>query len=170
LHDAAPDPDVTDAKVRIIEVDTDDPSSGGSSQGASSSEPDDAGETLAAPAADVTADGDPLILEGLPEDELLKLSFGQLRAAALRATTELVAAKTELAMEKAARIEAERQRDEVAEAAAELVQRTAAVIKKVGDAPLPRKAVLRGVETEFSSSVEAFYGTEFARALAGKKT
>ena len=169
LHDSAPDPDVTDAKVRIIEVDTDDPSSGGSSQGASSSEPDDADTTLAAPEAAVTADGDPLILEGLPEDELLKLSFGQLRAAALRATTELVAAKTELAVEKAARIEAERQRDEVASAAAELVQRTAAIIKKVGDAPLPRKAILRGVEAEFSTSVEAFYGTEFARALASGK-
>lgn len=169
LHDAAPEPDVTDAKIRIIEVDTDD-QSGGSSQGASSSEPDDADETLAAPAADVTADaGDPLILEGLPEDELVKLSFGQLRAAALRATTELVAAKTELAVEKAARIEAEKQRDQVVDAAAELVQRTAAVIKKVGDAPLPRKAVLRGVEAEFSTSVEAFYGTEFARALAGHK-
>lgn len=169
LHDAAPDPDVTDAKVRIIEVDTDDSSSSDSSQGASSSEPDDADETFAASEADVTADGDPLILDGLPEEELLKLSFGQLRAAALRATTELVAAKTELAQEKAARIAAENQRDEVAEAAAELVRRTAEVIKKVGDAPLPRKAVLKGVEEQFSSSVEAYYGTTFARALAQGK-
>jgi len=157
------EPSVTDAKIRIIEVDTDEP------QGASSSEPDDVGETLAAPEAVVTAEGEPLILDGLAEDELLKLSFNQLRAVALRSVTELVAAKQALAEEKVARAVAEKQRDEVTDAAAELVQRTAKVIEKIASAPLPRKAILRGIESEFSSSVEAYYGTAFARALADKK-
>lgn len=167
FHKSA-DPDVTDAKVRIIEVDTDDKSDD-SSQGASSSEPEDAGVTDAAPQADVTAAGETQILEGLPEEELLKLSFGQLRAIALRTTTELVAVKQALAEEKAARILAEQQRDDVADAAAELVRRTSQIIDKVASAPLPRKAVLKHVEQEFSASVESYYGTEFARALAGKK-
>lgn len=164
-HKAAPEPDVTDAKIRIIEVDTDDPSSNtDSNQGASSSEPDDA--EYAAPEADVTAEGQS-ILEGAG-DELLALSINQLRAVALRATTDLVEAKRLLGEEKIARLEAERQRDAVTEAAAELVQRAAKVIDKVAAAPLPRKAVLKDVKAEFSSSVEQFYGTEFARALAGK--
>jgi phage head maturation protease len=159
------EPDVTDAKIRVIEVDTDD-SSSGDGQGASSSEPAD--ETLAAPEADVTADGGPSILDGLPEDELVKLSFGQLRAVALRAVTELVAAKAALGEEKTARIEAEKQRDDAIAKAGELVRRTAEIIEKVGNAPLPRKAVLKGIEKEFSTSIEAYYGTEFARQLAGK--
>lgn len=164
----SPEPDVTDAKIRVIEVDTDE-QSGDSSQGASSSEPDDADATLAAPEADVSADGEPLILDDLPEDELVKLSFRQLQVTALRAVTELVAAKTALGEEKVARIEAERQRDQVVEAAAELVKRTGAIIEKVGSAPLPRKSILRGIENEFSTSIEDYYGTAFARALAGKK-
>jgi len=166
LHGAAPDPDVADAKIRIIEVDTDEASSDGDSQGASSSEPVDA---LAAPEADVTADGEPLILDGATEDALIKLSFDQLRMVALRATADLVAAKEELRGEKAARIEAEQQRDAVAEAAGALVARTAAVIEKVANAPLVRKAAIRDVQNQFSASVESYYGTEFARALAGKK-
>lgn len=165
---ADPEPDVTDAKVRIIEVDTDD-QSGDSSQGASSSEPDDADETYAAPEADVTAEGEPLILDEATEGELLKLSFAQLRAIALRTTTELVETRGLLGVEKAARIEAETQRDAVVEAAAELVKRTAEVIQKVGNAPLPRKSILKGIENDFSVNVEAYYGAEFARALASKK-
>jgi len=166
-HKEAPEPDVTDAKVRIIEVDTDDKSDD-SSQGASSSEPEDADETLAAPEADVTADGEQLILDGLPIEELTKLSFVQLQTIALRAVTELVSAKQALAEEKVARIAAEAQRDQVADAAAELVTRTAKIIEKVASAPLPRKAIIREAQKSFSADVEAYYGSEFARALAGK--
>ena len=150
-----PEPDVTDAKIRIIEVDTDD------SQGASSSEPDDADETLAAPEADVTASVEQPIPDDLDPEALLKLSFDQLKAAALIAVRRYEA-------EKDARIEAERQRDAVVEAAGELVKRTAGIIEKVAAAPLPRKGVLKAVEKEFSTTIEAYYGTEFARALAGK--
>ena len=166
-YHASAEPDVSDAKVRIIEVDTgDDSSSDDGSQGASASEPDDA---LAAPEADIAAEAEPVILDGLTEDQLLRLSFDQLRAAATVAVTQMVAAKEAQATEKAARIAAETERDAVVQAAGELVARTAKLIEKVANAPLSRKAVLRDVQTEFSTSVESYYGTEFARALAGKK-
>ena len=165
-HKEAPEPDVTDAKIRIIEVDTDDPSSGGD-QGASSSEPDESDDTFAAPEAEVTAEGEPLILEDLPADELVKLSFKELQAIALRATTELVEAKKALGEEKAARVAAETQRDEVIAQASELVRATAEIIQKVGDAPMPRKAILKDVGKQFSESIESYYGPAFARALEG---
>ena len=163
-HKAAPDPDVADAKIRIIEVDTDDSESSGGDQGASSSEPE-SDDTYAAPEADVTADGDPSILDDLPAEELVRLSFKELQAIALRATTDLVEAKRALTEEKAARIEAERQRDEVIAQAGELIRATAEIIQKVGDAPMPRKAVLKDVGKQFSQSIEAYYGPAFARVL-----
>lgn len=158
------DPDVTDAKVRIIEVDTDSPESGGG-QGASDSEPDDA--NLSAPPAD--AGTEPLILEGTTEDELVKLSFGQLQAAALAAVTQLVETKRLYAEEKAARITAESQRDAVIEAAGELVQRTAALVEKIADSPLTRKSVATDIK-QVSASIEAYYGEDFARALASMRS
>lgn len=164
LHDAAPDPDVTDAKVRIIEVDTDDTSSSdGEQQGASSSEPAD--ETYSAPEADTTAAAiEPEILDAETVDELMKLSINQLRQIALRATTELVEAKQALAKEKAAREQAEK----AVEAIGQLVRKTHELLEKVADAPLPRKAAIKAAGREFSASVEEFYGADFARALRGK--
>jgi phage head maturation protease len=164
---AAPDPDVQDAKIRIIEVDTSDPQSPADGQGASDSEPDD---SLSAPAADVSATGEPVILEGLPEDELVKLSFGQLRAVALRTTTELVETRKALGEEKQARIEAERQRDAVIETAGELVKKTAAIIEKIANSPLPRRASIKQeFKQEFASAdIEGYYGEAMARAIASK--
>lgn len=158
----AVDPDVTDAKIRVIEVDTDAPASG-DGQGASNSEPDD---TLSAPAADVTATGEPVILDGLPEDELLKLSFAQLQQIALRTTTELVETKRLLGEEKQARADAEAQRDAVMEVTAGLVQRTAQVIEKIASSPLPRKASIKAAyEQSFGASIEGYYGEAMARAI-----
>jgi hypothetical protein len=158
---AAPDPDVTDAKIRVIEVDTDAPASG-DGQGASSSEPDD---SLSAPAADLTATGEPVILDGLPEDQLLKLSFDQLTQIAKRTTTQLVETQQALGKEKTARIEAERQRDAVMEAAEGLLARTAKVIEKIANSPLPRKASIKASYVE--ASIESYYGEDMARALRG---
>lgn len=153
------EPDVTDAKVRIIEVDTDSPESGGG-QGASSSEPDDADTLSASPDAGT----EPVILDGMTEGQLIQMSFDQLQAAALAALRALDEQKRLLGEEKTARAEAERQRDEVLEAAAELLTRQAAFVEKVANSPLTRKATAREVR-EHSASIEAFYGEEFARVL-----
>jgi phage head maturation protease len=164
------EPDVADAKVRIIEVDTDDQSSGdGSAQGASS-EPDADDTYDSAPPADVSAATEPLILEGATENELLTASFDQLRAIALQTTRDLVETQRELAVEKAARIEAENQREATLNAAAELVRRTNEVIEKIGATPLNRKAKFVEGREMFASSVESFYGEEFAAALKGMAT
>ena len=159
------DPDVTDAKIRIIEVDTDSPKSDGG-QGASSddSEPDDA-----------TLSAQPVILDGMTETELLKLSFGQLKAAALAAASQLGETTRLYHEEKQARIAAEEQRDalqserdSVLGAAGELVRRTQAVIEKVASSPLTRKAVAQDISNEFATSVAQFYGEEFARTIVGR--
>lgn len=159
------DPDVTDAKVRIIEVDTDSPESG-DGQGASDSEPDESALST-----------EPEILDGLTETELLKLSFGQLRAAALAAVNQLGEVKRLYDEEKTARLTAESQRDTLQQereaviaAAGALVKRTQAVIEKVANSPLARKAVTRDIATEFATSVSAFYGEEFARAIVGDQS
>ena len=160
------EPDVTDAKVRIIEVDTDAPASGDGQGASSDSEPDDA-----------TLSAQPVILDGLTETELLKLSFGQLRAAALAAASQLGEITRLHNEEKQARIAAETQRDAlqserdaVLTAAGELVKRTQAVIEKVASSPLARKAVVEDVSKEFATSVAQFYGEEFARTIVGRST
>lgn len=166
-HTAAIDPDVEDAKVRIIEVDTDDQSGGGSSQGADG-EPDDGDETYAAPTADVTADALPEDLEGLPESELVKLGFGQLTAIALSTTERLVETRRQLGEVTAQKDAAIRERDEIAEKAGQLVERVAKTLKAVGDITLLPKARKAAAEQSFAD-VEQFYGAEFAEALKTKK-
>jgi hypothetical protein len=164
--DAGPDPDVTDAKVRIIEVDTDDTTSsdGGSSQGASDSEPDD--DTYAAPSPDVTTSATPEDLEGLPADELLRLSHEQLRVTALSLSEALIETRGQLAEVTRDRDAAIQQRDALAEEAGELVRRTAETIRKVGDITLLPKARMAAAEQSFAG-VEAFYGERFTTALRG---
>src|SRR3990172_11683016 len=161
FHQSSADPDVTDAKIRIIEVDTDDQSSGDAAQEAPSSEPGNADDTFSAPEVDVTA-GTPLSLDGLTEDMLLQQSFNSLRSVALLAISELAETKRALDEEKATRIVVERERDEVVEVAAQILSRTAAIIEQVGSIPLPRKAIFKDVQDKFAS-IEAYYGEEFAK-------
>ena len=151
------EPDVEDAKVRIIEVDTDDQSSdGGSEQAAPSSEPGDSEATLSAP--------EPINLDEVTEDQLVLMSFANLRQAASLAISELAETRAALVEEKTARTSAEHERDEVTEAAATLMQRAAQIIERVGNIPTTRKAVLREVQKDYSS-IEAYYGEEFTKFL-----
>jgi hypothetical protein len=160
-YHASAEPDVTDAKIRIIEVDTDEQSSdGGSAQEAPSSEPGNADDTFSAPEADVTATGESS-LEELTEDILLRMTLRSLQSVARLAISELAETKQAL-------IKAERERDETVEAAAQILTRTSAVLEQVSSIPFPRKAVLRDAQREYAS-IEGYYGEEFAKFLRDQR-
>ena len=170
------EPDVTDAKIRVIEIDTGDDSGDSSSQEASSSEPaptELVGEDDATEAGEVIASADEIIttvetamtsLE--PEvttmlQQLLDLttSLNRELAASLIREQEVMAAKAQV----------ERQRDEIVVLSGKLISGTNAILNKLADQPVGRRTVYREVQEQFDG-LEGLYTREFLTLLRSKNT
>jgi hypothetical protein len=166
------EPDVTDAKIRVIEVDTGD-DSGSSSQEASSSEPaptaevDEADETedVMATAADIITTAETVMAGLEPEvttmlQQLLDLTNGL--------TRELTAAVEREHKAVAAKAAAEQQRDEIATLASTLMTGTSAILNKLADQPVGRRTVYREVSDKFEG-LEGVYSRDFLSMLRSTK-
>lgn len=150
--------DVTDASVTIIQIDTDDSdnssseseSSDSSSQGASSSEPDTDGEVLAAD-VELTASASATFAEAM---ETLRVT-----------TKELLSAREEidrLVIERDAALTARRETEKRDE---QLLKEMTALIDKVANAPLVRRAVAIEARREFEESLSAIYGEDVLKMM-----
>jgi phage head maturation protease len=166
------EPDVTDAKIRVIEVDTGD-DSGSSSQEASPSEPapaveadetDGTGDVMA-DATDIITTAETVMAGLEPEvttmlQQLLDLTNGL--------TRELAASVEREQKAMAAKAVAEQQRDEIATLATSLMEGTSAILNKLADQPVGRRTVYREAADQFGG-LEGIYSRDFLTMLRSKK-
>jgi hypothetical protein len=166
------DPDVTDAKIRIIEVDTGD-DSGSSSQGASESEPapepagasDEGGsEDVMAAAADVITSTESVLASLEPE---VTAAYQQLLELVSNLNRELVASIGRESEAKAEVAKVTRQRDEIVVLSAQLMTGTNAILNKLADQPVGRRTVFREAKNEFDG-LEGIYSRDFLSLLRSK--
>ena len=165
FHSKDADPDVTDAKVRIIEIDTGD-DSGASSQGASGSEPaDEDGDVIDAAAADqiITSSRD----MAATLDPEVTSQFQLLIDLANGLNRELAASIERERTASAVAEQAERQRDEIAVLCGKLMSSTNEILNKLADQPVGRRAVFREAQEEFSG-LEGIYSRDFLTMLRSK--
>lgn len=146
------DPDVQDAKVQIITIDTDDPASGdtGGSQGASGSDPD--------------TDPDDDVYDSTSTDVSLAATLGYSLDTLETTVAELVDTRRQLDDAIEGRDAARRERDEVGEAALALFSKTSQIIEQLANMPVGRKAVIREVKDSMSG-LERIYGTEILKLI-----
>lgn len=151
------EPEVQDAKIQVITIDTDDPQGKpADSQGASDSDPDDESDDDAfdsAPSADVS------LAATLTE------SLASLEATA----SALVEVQRQLDVAIEDRNTARRERDEVSELALGLVSKTSQIIEKLASMPVGRKAVLREAKDDLSG-LERIYGPEILKLIRSKES
>jgi phage head maturation protease len=172
-------PDVTDAKVRVIEIDTgDDEGSGGSSsQGASSSEPaptpesvdgedgEEPGDVLAS-ASEVIEEAETVIASLDPE---ITSTFQQLLSLTEGLTRELAASIEREEQARAEKAAAERQRDEVVVVAGKIISNASAIINKLADLPVGRRTKFVDTKSQFEE-LEGIYTRDFLTLLRSKNT
>jgi hypothetical protein len=173
FHSKDVEPDVTDAKVRVIEIDTGDDSGSSSSQEASSSDPapaaeadeaDESGDVLSsaddiiASVGTVMADLEPEVTTMLQQLVDLNLSLSRELAGSMDREQKAIAA-TALA---------EQQRDEIATLASTLMSGTSAILNKLADQPVGRRTVFREVSGQFDG-LEGIYSRDFLSMLRSKK-
>lgn len=171
------DPEVTDSKIRVIEIDTGDDSGGSSSQGASQSEPapvaeedtdeeDEfaAGDDVLASASEIVGEAETVMASLEPG---VSATFQQLLTLTDSLTRELTASigrESEARAEKAA---AERQRDEVVVMAGKIISGTNAVLTKLADLPVGRRTKFMDATAQFSE-LEGIYSADFLTLLRSK--
>jgi hypothetical protein len=166
----SPEPDAEKARVRIIEVDTDEPSSDDSSpsQGADDSGPDDEGD-YAAPEPSVVAEGDATHGDPAPTataalDPLVMSNVEGVLKLLETTTSQLVATREALTRETQAREAAERERDTIATNAGELMSQVKQVIEVIADTPIGKKSGFRQAQADFGH-LEGLYSESFLRLL-----
>lgn len=149
-------PDVQDAKIQVITIDTDDPQGApADSQGASDSDPD-------------TESDDDVYDSAEPTDALALTLTGSLDT--LEATAAMLVEVTrqrDEAIEE--RDAARRERDEVNEMAVTLISKTSQIIDKLAVMPVGRKATLRNAQDELSG-LERIYGPEILKLIRSTDT
>jgi len=170
------EPDVTDAKIRVIEIDTGDDSGGSSSQEASSSEPaptELVGEDDAAGTEEVIASADEIIttvetaMTSLEPEVTTMLQ--QLMDLTTSLNRELAASLTREQEAMAAKAQVERQRDEIVVLSGKLISGTNAILNKLADQPVGRRTVYREAQEQFDG-LEGLYTREFLTLLRSKNT
>lgn len=172
-HKKDVEPDVTDAKVQIITIDTDDGGSGsssdsGSSTGASSdSDPGDEGVYDSGSDA-VIASATDAITKGA-DSEVLVTHLQSVLAAFERTTAELVAERAKRIEAENATKAAEQDRDEAYRAAGQIVLQARDVIEKLADTPLGRKATIKQAGAQLSH-LEGVYSAEAMKMLRSNTT
>lgn len=147
------EPEVQDAKIQVITIDTDQPSggSGGSQDAPAGSDPDTESDDDAydsAPSADVS------LASTLTE------SLASLEATA----SALVEVQRQLEAVTEERDDARRERDEVAAMAMQVITETSQIIEKLANMPVGRKAVLREVKDDLSG-LERLYSPGILKLL-----
>lgn len=157
-------PDVTDARVQVITIDTDDPKPSEDSppaQDAPESDPEDEGE-YSAPVPDVVASANALLESVTGEVELTHLQ-GVLDL--LRQTTqELVDTRRQLGESVAANVGLTQERDHALAETGDIIAQVARIIQTVGDMPMGRKAhvVRSAAAQEVSALTERLQGGPFS--------
>ena len=167
------EPDVTDAKVRVIEIDTGD-NSGAPSQGASTSEPAATDEVADDPTVvdDVLSSADEIIAATTTvmaslEPEVTTM-LQQLIDLNNSLTRELAAALGRERDASVAKASAERQRDEIAQLSSKLIAETNATLNKLADQPVGRRTVFREAQSKFDD-LEGIYSRDFLTMLRSTK-
>jgi hypothetical protein len=158
--------DLEDAKVTIIQIDTDSPSDDAPPQGAPASNPETDGAL-----ADETAEGDDAALgdtvtrelarEALPE---VAKTITDLLATLTATTNELVTARKDLVAERVLRINAEASEARTREVSATLLSRTSEVIDKIASTPMGRRTRFTEAVSKFENLRE-IYSDEFIELL-----
>ena len=175
FHSKDVEPDVADAKIRVIEIDTGD-DSGSPSQGASPSEPVsavEADEDETEGAEDVILSADEIIttaqgaMDSL-EPEVTPM-LQQLLDLTINLNRELVASLEREQEAITAKLRVERQRDEVVVLSGKLISGTNAILNKLADQPVGRRTVYREARNEFEG-LEAIYSGDFLSLLRSKTT
>jgi hypothetical protein len=150
------DPDVQDAKVQIITIDTDDPQGApAGSQGASDSEPD-------------TESDDDVYDSTQPDDVSLAATLTDTLDSFEATATALVETRRQLGEVTEERDAARRERDEVAEMAMQVIGSTSQIIERLASMPVGRKAVIREAKDELSG-LERLYGPEIIKLIRSNK-
>jgi len=164
VEDKDIEPDVQDASVRIIEIDTDEPSSDDQapSQGADDSEPDTEPAAVQDGAEPPEVDETPDIQEELDAATLAAASY------TLTVVNDLTAKIAELhgqllEAQEATKI-AVAQRDETAEMAGLIMTQARTIIDKLADTPIGRKSKFREAANDFSH-LEGIYDQRFLKLL-----
>jgi len=176
FHSKDVEPDVTDAKIRVIEIDTGD-TGDSSSQEASSSEPaptaEEAVDEDAAETEEVIASADEIITSAQTALASLEPEVTTMLQQLLDLTNslnrELAASmvREREAIAEAAR--ADRQRDEVVLLSGKLIEGTNAILNKLADQPVGRRTVFRKVKNEFED-LEGVYTRDFLAMLRSTNT
>jgi len=170
------DPDITDAKIQVITIDTGDDggsssSDGSSSQDAPPSEPGDS-EDFAAPEPDVIA----------AATDVLESSSGEVALTSLQGvldllrqvSTELIDTRKQLADALELNKALERERDQALTETGEIIARTAQILKQVGDMPIGRKAVVKDATSQVAQLASRLdggpYSPDFLKMLTSGGT
>jgi phage head maturation protease len=175
FHSKDVEPEVQEAKVRVIEIDTGD-DSGGSSQEAPPSEPapveeteeDDieASEAVVADATDAVEAAETVIAS---LDPAITATFQHLLDLTTGLTRELAASIERERAATAAADAATRERDDVIRTSEELLRKTNGILIKLADLPVGRRTVFREATTEFEA-LEGIYSSDFLSLLRSKNT
>ena len=172
------EPDVTDAKIRVIEVDTGDDSGGSSSQGASQSEPapesqDDpdgedeievSGDDVLATASEIVGEAETVMASLDPN---VTATFRQLLELTDSLTRELAASIERESVARAEKTAAERQRDEVVVMAGKIISGANTILNKLADLPVGRRTKFMDATAQFAE-LEGIYSADFLTLLRSK--
>ncbi len=179
FHSKDVEPDVTDAKIRVIEIDTGDETGEASSQGASPSEPaptaeEAVDEDATGTTEEVIASADGIItsvetvMASSPDVEVTSM-LQQLLDLTNSLNRELGASLVREQEAIAAKASAERQRDEIVVLSGKLISGTNAILNKLADQPVGRRTVFREVKNQFEG-LEGIYSDDFLSLLRSKNT
>jgi len=168
------EPDVTDSRVRIIEIDTDDGKSsdgdGSSPSGDSDSSGAEEDEWSETPTTTASVEPEAQLATQLENMDpgvatLVRGLFAQLTASA-----EAVAKLSEdLESERAARKDAERIRDEVALQAGTAMHQMSTIFQRLADTPVGRKASTKALVDEFDElRSKGIYSEAFLKLASGR--
>jgi len=160
FHKKDVEPDISDSRVRIIEIDTDDdkPSGGDSSSQEGDTDPETEEEWSAEP---TTAPDSTVVTASLNQLEPIEGLRETLRT--LNATaTLLIETRLQLAQEQEARKAAERARDETNAQAQLLLSQVRDLVSKLAETPIGRKSTFRQAESELSH-LEGIYSRDFLK-------
>jgi len=177
-HPKDVEPDVTDAKIRVIEVDTGDDSGGSSSQGASQSEPapesqDDpdgedeievSGDDVLATASEIVGEAETVMASLDPN---VTATFRQLLELTDSLTRELAASIERESVARAEKTAAERQRDEVVVMAGKIISGANTILNKLADLPVGRRTKFMDATAQFAE-LEGIYSADFLTLLRSK--
>jgi HK97 family phage prohead protease len=167
ILEEAVEPEVQDAQVTIIQIDTGDDSPSDDSP-SSQEAPESAPEAEVGGLLDETADGDDA---ALGDDVTRSVEPDAAKAMTevvemLRQTTrELMETKAALVEANVAKTAAETAKEQALAERNQALVETKALLDKVANSPLVRRAVVREAQSAFSSRFEGIYGEEILRML-----